>query len=619
MKSKSWPQIAAEFPEGVRVHFSGGAGCGKTSLANFVGRTFGLGVMASAARHVMASMKIGPETIRSDPEAAFEFQREVLETQQSWQQNICLMKKGLVSDRTGVDVFAYSVAHTKRGDELFARYGAYFRDYLSSPRTLTILVRPNARAVGNAKNERRRAVEAAGGSIPGLDQWLAYDDVAAFYGACKFVYDLWQIDYAEIDAAPPEDQAVAVASLVAAHIRSCYENSNLATPEAERDFSGAAAEYAAAVMAAEAANSPAPDGALSPFQRAAKQFSVGVLPQLQVTSGFGPTEWAPVPGPMPEPPKPSRTKTLTRPETPLHTPHDFADRYGVIDHLSMTPSKMSHGKAVPLTSAERKAAGYELVDRRWTNAKLAPADQLFSTFFSDELRPLIAEAIREENGPEAWDHMARLYPVAPGLMPDWDIRRTFMGTGLLTPFDEGTKRPFYISSGLSSGGYDLALGEEFKMFSPVNCHIIDPLDLDEAAFAEVRPKVCEGKTNPADGKPLRYVVLPPHSYILAETKEKIDVPADVMIVVVGKSTYARLGVIVNVTPLEAGWTGVTTLEIANTAPTAVKIYLGMGIAQAMFHRMPGPALRPYGVRSARYQNQKGLTLSRTRDNSDREE
>lgn len=188
----------------------------------------------------------------------------------------------------------------------------------------------------------------------------------------------------------------------------------------------------------------------------------------------------------------------------------------------------------------------------------------------------------------------------PGLLNDVEIERIFGFGGRMKNYDPGTKREFYISSGLSSGGYDFVLGREFRIFSNANSHVIDPLKIDESCFVKVDPKTDE------NGR--EYVMLPPYSYILAESNEFIDIPDNILILCVGKSTYARMGLIANLTPLEPGWRGVVTLEVSNPTPLAVKIYIGMGIVQALFFRMVGPARKPYGSRSGRYQDQKGLTL-----------
>lgn len=204
----------------------------------------------------------------------------------------------------------------------------------------------------------------------------------------------------------------------------------------------------------------------------------------------------------------------------------------------------------------------------------------------------------------------------PGLMNDWEIQSIFKdrhgdGFGEITPFDNGTKKELYISSGLSSGGYDFKLGEKFKMFSNVNQHLIDPLRIDERAFQDVT--VQEEKITLPDGseRTNKFIVLPAGSYVLAETVEFISIPRNVLIVLLGKSTYARLGIILNCTPLEPGWKGRVTLEIANTAPTALKLYCNMGIAQGLFFRLTKPAVKDYSERSGRYQNQPGLTLPKS--------
>src|SRR4051812_37810976 len=151
------------------------------------------------------------------------------------------------------------------------------------------------------------------------------------------------------------------------------------------------------------------------------------------------------------------------------------------------------------------------------------------------------------------------------------------------PFEENIKRPGRISYGLSSYGYDVRVGPRFKIFTPTprsgGIAVVDPKHFSDELFVEVdcsRPR--------ADGTTCDHVVIPPNSFALCETVETIQVPRDVLVICVGKSTYARCGIIVNVTPLEPEWRGKVTLEISNTTPLPARIYANEGIAQFVFFR-----------------------------------
>ncbi len=158
-----------------------------------------------------------------------------------------------------------------------------------------------------------------------------------------------------------------------------------------------------------------------------------------------------------------------------------------------------------------------------------------------------------------------------------------------------------ISKGTTSYGYDVSLTEDVKIFTNIGATEIDPKRFDHQhclAQAEVRTDVDGG----------RYVVIPPHSYMLGSTVEYFRIPRDVMVICVGKSTYARSGAIVNTTPIEPGFEGNVVIEIANTAPLPCRIYLDEGIAQFMFFRGDKPCQTSYGDRGGKYQGQRGVTL-----------
>jgi dCTP deaminase len=179
--------------------------------------------------------------------------------------------------------------------------------------------------------------------------------------------------------------------------------------------------------------------------------------------------------------------------------------------------------------------------------------------------------------------------MSSGLLPDWMIRRDV----IITPFAECEKRPGVISYGLSSYGYDVRLGENFKILEGSG-GTLDPKEHSDQLFTSV------GFT--------KAVFVPPHGFVLAETLEYIKIPDDVLGVCVGKSTYARCGLVVNTTPLEPGWRGKVTLELSNTTPLPIKVYVGEGIAQVLFYRGAGKCEMNYATKQGKYQDQTGVTL-----------
>ncbi len=174
----------------------------------------------------------------------------------------------------------------------------------------------------------------------------------------------------------------------------------------------------------------------------------------------------------------------------------------------------------------------------------------------------------------------------------------------IEPFEENEKRPGRISYGVSSYGYDCRVGTHFKIFTNVAPHggqaIIDPKNFGEDMFVTVDTR--------ETGKD--HVIIPPNSFALAETVEIFEIPRDVLAICVGKSTYARCGIIVNVTPLEPEWRGKVTLEISNTTPLPAKIYANEGIAQIVFLKADRVCAVSYADKKGKYQNQPGLVLPR---------
>ena len=179
------------------------------------------------------------------------------------------------------------------------------------------------------------------------------------------------------------------------------------------------------------------------------------------------------------------------------------------------------------------------------------------------------------------------------IMPDTWIREQATKNGMIRPFEERLKREGVISYGLSSYGYDCRLSDEFMIFTNVDNAIVDPKAFNPASFVTRKTDVC---------------IIPPNSFVLCRTVETFKVPRDVLVVCLGKSTYARCGLIVNVTPLEPEWEGQVTLEISNTTPLPAKVYANEGIAQFLFFKGDSTCEVSYADRAGKYQNQTGVTL-----------
>ncbi len=175
------------------------------------------------------------------------------------------------------------------------------------------------------------------------------------------------------------------------------------------------------------------------------------------------------------------------------------------------------------------------------------------------------------------------------VLPDWQIQRDIK----IEPFAEGAARPGVISYGVTSYGYDVRVGRKFKVFTNARCAVVDPKAFDPASFVDIEGDYC---------------LIPPNSFALAETVEYLEVPRDVICICIGKSTYARIGIIVNVTPLEPEWRGRVTIEISNTTPLPAKIYANEGIAQILFLRTEDVCQVSYADKKGKYQDHKGLTL-----------
>jgi len=180
------------------------------------------------------------------------------------------------------------------------------------------------------------------------------------------------------------------------------------------------------------------------------------------------------------------------------------------------------------------------------------------------------------------------------------IRRMAVEKGMIDPFVDGQikqdgegKR--VVSYGLSSYGYDLRVSDEFKVFTNVYSAMVDPKAFDARSFVDIRTDVC---------------IVPPNSFALARSVEYFRIPRDVLTICVGKSTYARCGIIVNVTPFEPEWEGHVTLEISNTTPLPARIYANEGLAQVVFFHADDICETSYADRAGKYMRQRGITIPR---------
>jgi dCTP deaminase len=167
--------------------------------------------------------------------------------------------------------------------------------------------------------------------------------------------------------------------------------------------------------------------------------------------------------------------------------------------------------------------------------------------------------------------------------------------GMIEPFNKDQAREGVISYGVSSYGYDMRIAEEFKIFTNINSTIVDPKSFDVKSLVDFRGDVC---------------IVPPNSFVLGRSVEYFRIPRDVLVICLGKSTYARCGIVVNVTPLEPEWEGYVTIEISNTSPLPAKIYANEGIAQLLFIEGSEVCETSYADKSGKYQAQKGITVAK---------
>ena len=180
-----------------------------------------------------------------------------------------------------------------------------------------------------------------------------------------------------------------------------------------------------------------------------------------------------------------------------------------------------------------------------------------------------------------------------GLKSDKWIREQSIKNEMITPFCEENMGVGVVSYGLSSYGYDIRVADEFKIFTNVGGTVVDPKNFDEKNIVDFKGDVC---------------IVPPNSFALARTIEYFKMPRDVLAICLGKSTYARCGIIVNVTPFEPGFEGHITIEISNTTPLPAKIYANEGIAQVLFLQGDEICEVSYADKKGKYQRQKGITL-----------
>jgi dCTP deaminase len=180
-----------------------------------------------------------------------------------------------------------------------------------------------------------------------------------------------------------------------------------------------------------------------------------------------------------------------------------------------------------------------------------------------------------------------------GLKPDHWIRKMALERKMIEPFVDGQVRNGVISYGVSSYGYDIRVADEFKIFTNVFGAIVDPKNFDPKSMIDLKSDVC---------------IIPPNSFALARTVEYFRIPRSVLTVCLGKSSYARCGIIINVTPFEPEWEGFVTLEISNTTPLPAKIYANEGIAQVLFFEADEECEISYADKKGKYQGQQSIVL-----------
>lgn len=190
--------------------------------------------------------------------------------------------------------------------------------------------------------------------------------------------------------------------------------------------------------------------------------------------------------------------------------------------------------------------------------------------------------------------MKILYNNCMSIKSDRWIKKQVVENNMIEPFEEGLVRAGKVSYGLSSFGYDLRVADEFKIFTNVHSAVVDPKKFDERSFVDV---VGQG-----------YILIPPNSFALTRSVEYLKIPKNVLGLCIGKSTYARCGIIVNVTPLQPEWEGYLIIEISNTTPLPAKIYANEGIAEILFFESNELPEKSYKELSGKYSNQRSIVL-----------
>lgn len=188
------------------------------------------------------------------------------------------------------------------------------------------------------------------------------------------------------------------------------------------------------------------------------------------------------------------------------------------------------------------------------------------------------------------------------ILSDFLIKERVKKEQMISPFVEHKNSKSIISYGLSSYGYDARVDCQFKVFTDVHSSIIDPKNFSEDNFVDID-----------SSKKNNILIIPPNGFALANTIEYFKIPRDLLVICVGKSTYARCGIIINVTPLEPEWTGQVTIEISNTTPLPVKIYAGEGICQFLFFKANKSCQNSYLDSKGKYMDQTGITLPRMKN------
>ena len=203
----------------------------------------------------------------------------------------------------------------------------------------------------------------------------------------------------------------------------------------------------------------------------------------------------------------------------------------------------------------------------------------------------------QKNSPEraVIEQKVEALKTLPGILADHQIRWLAQNEAMIEPIVEKQKREGVISYGLSSYGYDARCSDEFMIFTNVDSAVVDPKNFSDDSFVERRTDVC---------------IIPPNSFVLTRSVEYFRIPSDVLVICLGKSTYARCGLIVNVTPLQPGWEGHVTLEISNSTPLPAKVYANEGVAQFLFFKGSSPCETSYADRQGKYMGQRGVTLPR---------